>query len=503
MKRTNNIKRALWLLTLFVILLHVHANAQQECATQFNSQQEKNNWVLRHQQYVNAQANSLLAPTTVNKWIPVAFHLVNLSNGTGGISLLDARLALERCNTAFANTNIRFYECSSDTINADTLYTFDKATDEAALVSTRLVAGAANVFVTNSVISGGVGACGYANFPGTTHPGYANNFLVMAIGCMNSAIQTSLQHEFGHFFDLSHTHETAFGAELVTRSTGANCATAGDRFCDTPADPNLSTIVNSSCQYTGTATDANGVAYTPDTSNIMSYSYKPCRVNWSAQQIAKMNFTVSDAGAADRNSLSCTNCLQLAATNLPDNSGGAYVLDEYYTYGNYFVGKLVMSQITSDINLNTATVTGSNLKLIATTGVTFLPGFDFDATTAQLGELTAIVDPCGGTGNIIAPAGNTQREAVTAAVPVANSYTLYPNPFKNNFTVKLNLTEDAVVSVTIYDMMGKITGRIAQPQHAVKGLKQFDYSSETLTQGMYVCVIEINGKRFTEKMMKF
>lgn len=42
-----------------------------------------------------------------------------------------------------------------------------------------------------------------------------------------------------------------------TRAPGSNCASAGDLLCDTPADPGLSeTTVDTSCQYTGTAVDA-------------------------------------------------------------------------------------------------------------------------------------------------------------------------------------------------------------------------------------------------------
>ena len=72
----------------------------------------------------------------------------------------------------------------------------------------------------------------------------------MANGCANNG--STLPHEVGHFYGLPHTHDQ--GNELVN---GSNCATAGDNFCDTPADPNLSGVVNSSCVYTGTATDAN------------------------------------------------------------------------------------------------------------------------------------------------------------------------------------------------------------------------------------------------------
>lgn len=497
MKRYNIILKAscLWI----VMLLGIEANAQQECGTQLNTEQEKNAWLVRHQQFVTAQAAEMLPPTTTNKWIPVSFHIVRLSNGTGGISLADARLALERCNTAFAPTNIRFYECNSEFVDVDSLYDFNSGTEQTALVSSRLVVGAANVFIVNSI----PGSCGYTFLPGQGPPGYANNFIVMDFHCMNSASQTSLQHEFGHFFDLLHTHDTPLGAELVTRTTGKNCDTAGDGFCDTPADPGLVGLVTANCVYTGTGTDSLGVAYKPDTSNIMSYSQKPCRVNWSAQQIAKMNFTVSDLGMANRNSLSCSYCILAVTTSLPANVSGTYQMGEFYTTGNYVGGKNVLSEVTSNVNLNTATVNGSDLKIISTGGITFLPGFDFDAATAQLNELSAIVDPCGGTGNLAGPGQSARNEEPPVILPGSNRYTVYPNPFKNSFTLKLDLEEDALISVTLYDMVGKMIDRIAQSQNRLKGLVQFDYSNDQLPRGMYVCVIEMNNRRYTEKLIQY
>ena len=117
-------------------------------------------------------------------------------------------------------------------------------------------------------------------------------------GCSTNG--STLLHEIGHYFSLAHTHSTNGGGELAN---GSNCATAGDQLCDTPADPGLSTLnVSSSCAYTGTFLDANNQAYTPNVKNIMSYSRKTCRTEFSAGQYARMQnyFQVF------RNYLSCS-----------------------------------------------------------------------------------------------------------------------------------------------------------------------------------------------------
>ncbi|MBK6776644.1 MAG: hypothetical protein IPG74_12700, partial [Flavobacteriales bacterium] len=99
-------------------------------------------------------------------------------------------------------------------------------------------------------------------------------------------------HEVAHALGLMHTHDAIFGAELVD---GSNCTTAGDFICDTPADPNLGQagmIEYGTCNYIGTLTDANGDAYTPSTTNIMSYA--PCVLSTFTQGQAQVMQYVLD-----------------------------------------------------------------------------------------------------------------------------------------------------------------------------------------------------------------
>ena len=95
-----------------------------------------------------------------------------------------------------------------------------------------------------------------------------------------------LSHELGHYFGLLDTHETIYGKELVDQS---NCETAGDKICDTPADPNLATLPNvKSCVYTGNAIDENGDKYAPDYQNIMSYAPDRCRSHFTQGQAHRL-----------------------------------------------------------------------------------------------------------------------------------------------------------------------------------------------------------------------
>ena len=225
--------------------------------------------------------NLLRAPTSSGSCInyaPIKAHIIRTSAGTGGLSLADLNEAMDTMNVRYEAACMAFYLCGSvNYIDDDTYYDFDKS-EEAALIAAHYEPDLINIYFANTVTSNGTSICGYAYYPG------GNDISMMKNSCTTNG--STLGHEMGHFFGLPHTHSG--GDELVN---GSNCTTAGDDFCDTPADPQLSSsTVNSSCVYTGTETDANGDLYVPDPANIMSYSRKHCRVFFSDEQLATMSY---------------------------------------------------------------------------------------------------------------------------------------------------------------------------------------------------------------------
>ena len=130
---------------------------------------------------------------------------------------------------------------------------------------------------------------------------------------------STLTHELGHYFSLYHTHGSTNNGTTTELVNGSNCTTNGDELCDTPADPNLSGVVNLNCEYTDTITDFNGDVYMPDTSNIMSYSLKVCRNSLSSEQYNRINFSA----IYDRGYLMCgpiLGCTDSSASNYNNNA---------------------------------------------------------------------------------------------------------------------------------------------------------------------------------------
>ena len=214
--------------------------------------------------------------------IAITAHIVRTSDRSGGLATGVLNTAIANLNKAYAPVKINFFLLNGPRyINDDRYYNFFSSQEEE-LSAANNVRNTANIYFVNSAtVSGGGNVCGYAYFPSANR-----DLIVMNNGCTGNG--ATLAHEFGHFFALYHTHGKVNNGttdELVRRE---NCDTTGDDLCDTAADPQLSSLVNFSCEYTGDAQDANGDFYFPDTHNFMSYSLSQCRDFFTDDQVERM-----------------------------------------------------------------------------------------------------------------------------------------------------------------------------------------------------------------------
>lgn len=236
--------------------------------------------------------------------VAVKVHIVRRSNGSGGLTLAQLNNAFSTLNSFYANANMEFQICNGiNYIDDDSYYNFD-TTQENALTTAHSVSNIINIYFVNDAIYSGNSVCGYAYLPN------GPDTIVMVNSCALNG--STLAHEIGHYFNLLHTHGGS-NKELVD---GTNCSSEGDLICDTPADPKLSySNVNSSCNYTGTSTDANGAAYTPPISNVMSYSRKNCRIEFTPKQYARIYATFQ----LERNYITCNTSTLSTTKNETDN----------------------------------------------------------------------------------------------------------------------------------------------------------------------------------------
>ncbi len=223
-------------------------------------------------------------------YVPLTFHVVRRSNGTGGLPPERLDQALIDANTAYASIGIAFcLPGPIDYIDSDAFYLNVNTMGEIdQLRTTNVVPNTINIYFTEELFIGSSSLCGISAFTFSSVQG-----IVMRNSCTATTTNHStFPHEIGHYFDLYHTHETSTGRECVN---GSNCATAGDLVCDTPADPTLgASNVNTSCLYTGTSngTCVGDGPYAPNPRNYMSYSRKECRDYFSPGQLARAKATI-------------------------------------------------------------------------------------------------------------------------------------------------------------------------------------------------------------------
>lgn len=232
-----------------------------------------------HQRYHDYKASfakmRVSASTDSLIYVPLTIYVITKNDGTGGESQTKILQDILILNQNFKSTNLRFYVCGTlKYINSTAYYNHIDSLTSSLVPSSYNVSGTINVIYHKSIYLNGFGyAGGFTYFPGGD----------MRIHMSQESSKHTLAHEMGHFWGLPHTFQGSDSddpaiKELVTRGTGANCATAGDGICDTPADPyslkSGRTYIDN-CVYIDTIRDKNGDLYTPMVNNIMSY-YLSC-----------------------------------------------------------------------------------------------------------------------------------------------------------------------------------------------------------------------------------
>ncbi len=271
-------KYSLLIIALIALSCNPERLLSQGCGTEVTDQTEA--FLEKHLKQMNAFDGAL---TRGIRDFPLKVHIIRRSDGTGGMGLFSLKAAINNLNRHYINANVRFVILDDiHYIDEDESYDFDTEFEED-FCTEYDEPNVINIYFFNSIRTGMYTLCGYAYFP------EGEDRVLMTNACaMNGS---TLPHEFGHYFMLYHTHgksNTGSTDELVDRT---NCSIAGDKVCDTPPDPNLSGKVTDECSYTGSGRDRNGMPYTPDTYNMMSYAPKPCRQKFTRGQYARINYT--------------------------------------------------------------------------------------------------------------------------------------------------------------------------------------------------------------------
>ena len=222
-------------------------------------------------------------------YVPVKFHLIARTEGTGRVEEAAVLRQLALLNRDYLDQDIQFY-IDSGFSYIDNTSTFNDPSLPAAssILGSRKVNGRINIFIPNTATSG-------SGSPGTTLGFYSpqNDWIVIRQREVTS-LSPTLTHELGHFLSLLHPHNGWDSAEFLANQasftptpaisaggvvptenqdrTGSckNCETAGDFLCDTPPDYNFG-FGWADCEFDLGTLDPCGDVVDPQETLFMGY----------------------------------------------------------------------------------------------------------------------------------------------------------------------------------------------------------------------------------------
>lgn len=242
--------------------------------------------------------NTLLHDTCLNKQFSLVFYILLDTilpgnpgyPGVGVATPSNITTILNNVNTVFKPICVSFGNCKTVYIQNYQKGKWRKSITEPIVTGNYYTENTINIYLTqNDSLDLGFTNTekeGYTYAP--TPANLANplkNVIVLEKGQVLQGNGAILIHLLGHFFGLTHTFEEATStasppATSLELANGSNCATSGDGFCDTEADPGDLTV----------GFDANGDVYTHPVDNFMSYYTFRCR--FTQQQYNRMAYII-------------------------------------------------------------------------------------------------------------------------------------------------------------------------------------------------------------------
>ena len=224
--------------------------------------------------------------------IPVAYHVVTGTLPSEPVPTEAEILAQnEHMNEAFEGTGFRFVVAHIGfTVNDDwyRVVAPENNVDNAAALEMKTALAISPLTTLNAYFTEfGIPLGGYAQFPSNTPESNPNvqfqrwgviNQIVSLPGRPGAREGDTMVHEVGHALQLYHTFQSGCHAE-------AQCASAGDQVCDTPAQASVSSIME--CPG-GTDTCPTSEGLDPD-HNFMNYVTDACMTEFTAGQTERMH----------------------------------------------------------------------------------------------------------------------------------------------------------------------------------------------------------------------
>ena len=503
-----------WVLALALPLSILAQN--NACGTSSEDLQALSQQLLEYKKQNPLQTRGAIA------YVPICFHLVAKTDKSGRVNenrVLDMLAGWNDHYTA-NNVGLQFYIKYFNYVNDDGIYNSPRLAFPEGKMQAQKKSDAMNVYLVNNADDSGT--------PGQTLAYYtrANDWIVCINSQVTKSFSSTLAHEVGHFFTLLHTFHgwecdshhptptascaptsiscngTVFNVENVARTgPDANCETAGDFLCDTPADYNYGFTRNQDwtnpsrpCVYNGLGKDPKCVALDPDETNLMGY-FINCGSTFSPMQSALMvkdySTTARRAYLRGGNVEPYTQNIGVATLQQPaDNTSVANFNPISFDWADVagaigYVFEISTAQTNFDIGRRVVVNGTSNVTLDATNVGTYLnANVKYYWRVRAFGSYKTMTDY---TANFSFTSG-----AVSAVneIPGIAGFTVSPNPVKGTRQIAIGLTTENAfrANVKIQNLAGQVV--LNEIRNFDSGLINQTLDVKTLSQGMYILSIE-------------
>ena len=475
---------------------------------------------VQHMEEAQARIDEGFVNLRISTYVPIRYHRVTTNDGEGGLGLSAILDAHDRLNRYYISLDMQYFLYEENGTLFNTFRSNNAYNDPSAFASQITMRGQESQRAMNVYCCGDIQP--FENTEGVIQGFYSrsNDWMVMRNSQMDNFSNT-LGHEAGHFFSLQHPHfgwegcpETpgsacapntipCNGGLLVEKQDGSNCATTGDRICDTPPDYNGLRL---SCDGEfANILDPNCEQITPIRDNIMSYfdgcaeySFTPdqtlrAQADYSTQRRNYLRPSV--APTLDSVESSPEIIYPLDSTGVGADTDVTLEWDAVDNASHYLVTYsdnailstrrgTVVQLITTDTEY---TIENSELENEASYFYTVRAFNPYWSPPAAETEITMFY-----TGELVA----------IPSIDEINQFAVIPNPVTENyFTVALDLNE--VVEAGVIEIMD-ITGNIVHSQlieNLSNGSHQIPVQTSNVPSGQYIVLLKSDDRAVHQRIV--
>lgn len=463
---------------------------------------------------IESLRNQPIRPRNI-EYVPVKFHLVAKTDGTGRVAeskVLDQLCAL---NEDYLPMNIQFYlkNGTFNYINNTTVYSNHSGTINTIMTFAR-DNNAINVFIVDDATPAGGGVGGGVTLGYYTE---GKDWLVMRRDNV-SATNSTLPHEMGHFFSLDHPfngwdHEEydpavhgvpapamSPGGIPTEKADGSNCATAGDFICDTPADYNLG-FGWLNCNYTGGALDPMGMPVNPDENLFMGYFLHCPRDDYYFSPM-QQQIILADLNSSNRNYITPGYVpYQVELGGVPEllspinavvTPGYNAVNLEWTSVGGATRYILEISQISNFSTLTSRYVVNGTSKILTN----LIADKNYYWKVMPYGEYR--------TCSSFTPVASFRTGTLTSTgeTKLVENWSVEPNPVAagQEISVSISSNERFEGKITVLNAVGQVVHRIENLE-LTQGEHDFRIPSSFLARGVYIVALETADVVLTKRVV--